>query len=522
MQEQTDQPTPSRKSIFSNWWVQRLSMSAVILCAVSVYLGYERGWFRPSLPPFESIRKDDAPARKLVASYGLPELPDLTKIDENAAKYFYVTLDNVRRLPGLAEAYGKLARVYEAQGLDDAALTVYRRAIELGDGEDLYAWHYHAGLVAARLGRADEARGSLERALELKPDYTPVYMRLGDLALDAGDLDRAKKMFDEYVKRRSDDAAGSLALARLAGKRGDWQAVVNQVNAAREIGAIGGQGHELLSTAYAHLGSDEKAKEHKALAESAPGEVRIQDELEKLVLDLRTGPEMLKEELAVHLARGDFREAADVAERLVKKSEGGDPKELALAWNLLAQSRLMLKQYDAALTAVARALTYAPNEPEPHCTHGFIRIQIADYLNALGEAQRALELDANHPQARLLRGQALIALAPQDPRALAARNVTIAPAEMARVAVEDFQFVVTHDPTNLDAEQYLAWALGMAGRFDEAADIYGRLLALHPNAKQLAQLADAARAHDASGFWPATQPASGPAGRPAATQSAPG
>jgi len=71
-------------------------------------------------------------------------------------------------------AWGNLGRLYANEGRHTEALTLSRRALEWTDDSDAsdaaYLWHWQAGRVLFKLGRADEAIGSYRTAVELLQD----------------------------------------------------------------------------------------------------------------------------------------------------------------------------------------------------------------------------------------------------------------------------------------------------------------------------------------------------------------
>jgi hypothetical protein len=72
--------------------------------------------------------------------------------------------------------------------------------------------HMGAGVTAHLLGRDDEARTFLTRALELSPRYTSASALLGEIAYEQGDVDLAIHTYEEALKYAPTNAPMRIAL----------------------------------------------------------------------------------------------------------------------------------------------------------------------------------------------------------------------------------------------------------------------------------------------------------------------
>ncbi len=95
--------------------------------------------------------------------------------------------------PNLAEAHASLGLIYLESDHDPVlAEREMRRAVELSPN---YATAYHwLGLVLDYLGRDEEARAAMERALELDPLAHITHIAYADMLLGTGDAERAKAL----------------------------------------------------------------------------------------------------------------------------------------------------------------------------------------------------------------------------------------------------------------------------------------------------------------------------------------
>ena len=91
------------------------------------------------------------------------------------------------------------AVLYSQAGETEKAIEVYTEAIE-ADPRDARAYYY-VGKAYASLGRLDEARGMLENAMYLNPNYTPfALLSIGVAFAGAGRFPEASEYFGRAVK----------------------------------------------------------------------------------------------------------------------------------------------------------------------------------------------------------------------------------------------------------------------------------------------------------------------------------
>jgi tetratricopeptide (TPR) repeat protein len=132
------------------------------------------------------------------------------RVDEAIAAYRAL----LEREPGLADSWYNLGWLLRQARQHEAALEAYARALKLGvrDPEEVHL--NRAVIFSDRLARHQEAQAELEAALELRPDYLPALLNLGNLHEDRGNREAAEAAY----RRALDSAPGdALALSRLAG-----------------------------------------------------------------------------------------------------------------------------------------------------------------------------------------------------------------------------------------------------------------------------------------------------------------
>ncbi|MCI0588456.1 MAG: tetratricopeptide repeat protein [Planctomycetes bacterium] len=123
--------------------------------------------------------------------------------------------------PGFARGRFHEGEARRARGDLRAAAESYREAVRL-DPRYTRA-HYHLGLAAANLGNGPEAKSAFERVLALDPEaredaiFKECWKHLGRLAEAAGDRDRARDCYREYLRRGGRDPEVPARLRALGG-----------------------------------------------------------------------------------------------------------------------------------------------------------------------------------------------------------------------------------------------------------------------------------------------------------------
>jgi tetratricopeptide (TPR) repeat protein len=398
---------------------------------------------------------------------GLPDPPDLNSADP-------VPVDIVLRLAqawidtGRVTALGQLGRVYQAIENHEAALRCFAAAAGL-DPDDA-RWWYGLGAECQAMGLSGPAIEALEHAGRLDQEYPTTYARLGELYLEAGELDKAEASYEQYRNRQPDISLAYVGLGRVALARGRPAEAERLLRTAVEKTPNDFLAHRLLGRALATNGNDELSRRHQTMSERLPhysGWLVFDPRLSESH-ELANTQRYLTNQLRLALSAGDYAAAARVAERLVKRRPG----DHATIGNLASIYR-RLDRLDDARELVNRGLALAPDSAALYCTRAEIAIGRKDYATA----HRALdEAQARDPQlARVLdlRGRILFIQGQHD-EAIAA--VTRA---------------LELDPMAFGSHLLLAHLLRTAGRTGEAVRTLEALLELDPANPQARQMLDA-------------------------------
>ena len=449
----------------------------------------------PQLGTLEEFRADQESARKLCAALDLPALPDVTGIDEAGQELFFIALQQLRRNPHQPEQYGALGRLYEAQTFPKHADALFRRAIELAPDEA--QWHYHLGLLLAKESDLPGASAALKRASELKPDYAPVWMRRAWLAVEQGEFDEASRLIDRYVKLRPSDPFGYVERASLLADQGRWEEARRDLDAARDRGAIGRQGHRLLGRYFAQRKNREESRLHSALSADADMNV-MADPIAAASVEFATYRHPVMTRFVALVESRAWSEALEISDQVLAKYAPGS-KDHARVCGRLAECHFRLGDLQTAEQFLQRALAVFPNDPPGHALYALIALQTGRLEATVGHAEQALRADPDSLNALHARSMARIGLAASWRARPEQAPADISPRTAVEQARVDIEKCLEREPVNATYLMIHATALGMLDDYAGAGLALEKALRITPNDEFLKMLKSRADAQQS--FW---------------------
>lgn len=384
-------------------------------------------------------------------------------------------LERASKLKGGESAERSLCVLFSKAGESKKALSACQDAASHdGRAED---W-YNLSFAQQKLGKAAEARKSLQSALKADPEHAPSLYSLAFMDFEAGSADKALAGFQAAIKaRKGDYPEAQYNAAVLLGDLGRYEEAAEiyrgllKKDPANEdaksnlayvvetgVGTLIDQGKD----AYERGDFDAAAKAWKHAAKLDPDNEQVKPLLAK--------------------ANAKTQSAADKAAAAAKKSAAK-----AVAKKLKAEDEKVLKQGLAALSAgkngeAMRLLDFYlkknPGDKKAQTALFKARAQVrqktdellqgaarelvaGDRTKAKALANQALEIDPGNARARKLLEQA--GQAPAVVNADAVRKLYYAGVEQYLAgdlagAVETWKKVLAQDPKHLDANRSLARA----------------------------------------------------------------
>lgn len=154
------------------------------------------------------------------------------------------------------------AEFLEALGDLPAAAAAWQEVIRLLPHHPIA--YYHAGNLLRRLGRLDDARPLITRAIHLQPDWAEARLEKVALDLAAHRLDDALQSCRETLLQHPDHALAHQQLAEILSRRGERSAAVAALEKAVELNPRLLSARYLLGVEYAMDNRLNEARQHFA------------------------------------------------------------------------------------------------------------------------------------------------------------------------------------------------------------------------------------------------------------------
>ena len=208
----------------------RTTSVAIAVCGLLVLLGLAyRFW--PVAPP-------------------IPEL-DLASMEPQVAEKVEKHIEAVRRAPDSGEAFGRLAVVLQAHGLEAEASECYAQAIALEPGE--LRWEY----LQVHALRSTEPEKALEQtvlALQVGDGYAPLHIIRAELLEERGESVLALEHFSKAVVLDPESAMAAFGAGRLLLSQGDIEKSLALLTRAAALDPDAGAIHASLAQVYRRRG----------------------------------------------------------------------------------------------------------------------------------------------------------------------------------------------------------------------------------------------------------------------------
>jgi tetratricopeptide (TPR) repeat protein len=324
----------------------------------------------------------------------------------------------------LGEAYGMMGQIYQAYSLVSPAKECYLNASRLAPKD--FRWVYLLGKLHEREGDVQAAIGYYSTARNLRPDYLPVFVSLGNIYLQLNRLEESEINFRRALEITEASAAAQYGLGQAALSKRSYPEAVRYLEKALQLAPEANRLHYALAMAYRGLGDVEKAYSHLALSGTVG--VRASDPLLDGLQDLIKGARL-------HLIRGraalEARRFAEAAAEF-RKAIAQQPDSLPAHFNLGA-ALSQTGDLRGAIEQFEKTLRLDPNHANAHYNLGLLLAQMKQHEQAITHLRFVVNASPNDHNARFLLAQEL----------LGARRAEEAEAELWKV--------VQADPDNEDA-----------------------------------------------------------------------
>ena len=386
-----------------------------------------------------------------------PDIPDAdrSRMEPQIAAKIQDHRERVLEEPASHGAWGELAVVFQAHGLNLQAAACYQEALELAPSA--FRWHYLL-VHALRTFDRDAALEASARALAVRSDYTALLVVHAELLEEAEDLEEVAPLYEKALSLEPTSASAELGLGRLAMTRGDLESAQWHLERAVQLSPDAGAVHATLARLYRRLGENEKAIEEARRASLSREPVGIVDPIH-----YRMTQEAISSTAQLLRAR-DLEDDADfvAAEAIYRSLVALRPDDADMKVRL-GDVLSRLDRHPEAKEHYRAALTIKPEDARAHFGLGAAMSLEGNFDDAARHFQESLRARSDHVPT-------LVALA----SILGFRG-------RVDEALEHYNEALEWEPYSVATHRSLAEFLLRQKRYDEAAGHYRKVLEIEPD-----------------------------------------
>ena len=301
----------------------------------------------------------------------------------------------------LGEAYGELAMTYHAQDLVTPAAVAYANARLLAPRDK--RWPYLQGHLYNDASRVADALEAFEAAVRIDDHDAASLQALGQVALQTGNLARAREVFLRLGENKKARAAAVTGLGKVALTARDYRGAISYFEEALQLSPASSRLRQPLAIAYQAAGERIKAEENLRKYSVDGGEPAVDD----------PAADALGEKVAaskVLLRRGQRAGKSgrfDLAEKAFRAAVTADPDNAEAITNL-GISLANLDRVDEAQQRLEQALRMDNSIALAHLSLGVLHDRQGRDPAAIEQYEAALEHDRENVEARVYLADALM------------------------------------------------------------------------------------------------------------------
>ncbi len=319
-------------------------------------------------------------------------------------------------------------------------------------------WPYLQALALLE-GRPDPqgALPALKTAAELATGEPAPRLKLGEVLLEQGHLDEARRQFQLALELDAGNARARLGLGRVAYLRGDLKEAIEHLASSARAAPRVKATRALLAELYFRQGDRDSAEQERQLMAGLPDTHRWPDPYFDQVLERWVGALARIERANDLFGRGRREEAIGLLEETIRLH----PNAL-LAHLVLGRFRLQSNQLVEAETALRRAVAIAPDAFEAHHELGTALEGQGKPAEAAECFERAILIKPEYAPAHYHLGRCRLEQGDH------------------RGALEALTATVRFKPDYAEAQRALGHLLAQSGRYAEAVVHLRRAVRLSP------------------------------------------
>lgn len=447
---------------------------------------------RPHRPAVRTVASPDTtvPDSNGSASSAIPS-PDTSAMQPDVAAKITQTREAVVAQPLSADTWGTYGTVLDVHEIYGEAVRCYQRARELAPTDSRWAYLL---AVASEFAWSDVDRTAalFQEAVDLEPDYAPLWFRFGEILEKQGSLEQARAAFERALTLNDDLAVAHYALGQNLLKLGHVFPALPHLQRAYQLAPTDGPALAALAQAYMHSGDPERASQAAERARSLTPTMKFDDPIYTLVSSQGVSSRVCFSKVSDLLStdRPTDAQRAMPYLRILERAQPEDPYVplwFAMAHLRTGRPNLCKKYLDQAEALRANLIA---NWEEPDAVPiARDQLELA-FVEANREYLEFATADATAAQLTevLERFQVIFARSrPIPPTHLSWGNAELKLGRPEK-ALEHYRLALEIDPNYVKAHYNTGIVLQDLGRFSEAIDAYTRAAELNPGGASTARL----------------------------------
>jgi len=306
-----------------------------------------------------------------------------------------------RGRPGDADLRADLAMVYEGNELWDEGERAWADALALAPDRPL--WRYHHAICKRQSGDAEGALVELRAVVEQDPDLPAARHRLGEMLLEADDVEGAQAEFEASIRLVDFAPPPYVGLAEVMLRKGEHRRAAELCEKAISLDPTSKHARYNLGLAYRGLGrmAEAEAELNKGLNATKQN---LSDPLTARIAGYRTGYTVRLLEAGALERQGKAQDAVPILEQLL----GRYPDDVTVL-NNLAAAYIETRRIDAAHALLIKAREIDPGEFATYINLAAAELVRGNIAAGLESAEKAVELAPKAGQAHFVRARAYLA-----------------------------------------------------------------------------------------------------------------
>ncbi|MHC5007798.1 MAG: tetratricopeptide repeat protein [Planctomycetota bacterium] len=385
----------------------------------------------------------------------VPEI-DTAELEPRVAELLRNTRQAIIDDPTSARAWYTFGSAADSHRLYEYVVPAYREAVALEPETFLYVYTLAVALESDPRGAA-ESVGRLTEASALDPDYSPVWLRLGDSLSRQGRNAEARDAYEKAIELDADQDRARRGLGQALLASGEIQDAIDVLQEMARRHPDDGPTAAVLAQAYRRLGDRQRAAEAATRAREHEDVLVYRDPVRARAMALGVSSYVCEERADRLVAEGKFGEAVRNLIIVVEVHPDDPQAHYKLGYAAHRAGRLKL-----ARTHLAQAVGLDAEFANAHRDLAQVLISTQHFDEAVTSFRRYLELQ------------------PGDTRVLWPLAAALAQAGRVTEALEQFQLAADKAPPNPRGELNWGVALMQAGNTDEAMARFRKVLELDP------------------------------------------